>query len=74
MLQSRHPGVFGSGAPAWNGSRCPEKAGEGVHAAMVPWVFAFGLYSYGFEVHTRFLVFIRDTSHSSSFPEHSFHL
>lgn len=23
------PGVFGFGAPAWNDSRCPEKAGEG---------------------------------------------
>ena len=73
MLQSRPPGVFAFGAPAWNDSRCPEQAGEGVHAAMVPWVFALRLYSYGFQVPTRFLVFIRDTSHSSSFPEHSFH-
>lgn len=74
VLQSRPPGVFGFGAPAWNDSRCPEQAGEAVHAAMVPRVFALKLYSYGLEVHTRFLVVIRDTSHSSSFPEHSFHL
>lgn len=67
-------GFFGFGAPAWNDSRCPEKAGEGIHAAMVSWVFALRLYSYGFQVHTRFLVFIRDTSHRSSFPEHSFYL
>ena len=32
---------FGFGAPAWNDSRCSEKAGERVHAARVPWVFAF---------------------------------
>ena len=68
-------GFFGFGAPAWNDSRCPEKAGEGGTCSDGALVVCLKVVLVRDSKSTPdFFVFIRDTSLSSSFPEHPFHL